>query len=100
MNTKEKYTTKDLEIEFGLLTFGAALEAHRKCEEVSQKDFAKMLEITPQSLCDLEKGRRIPSPQRAAKIARKIGHPENFWLQLAFQDMLKQENLEFSVSVA
>ena len=27
---------------------------------MTQKEFAQLLEITPQSLCDLEKDRRIP----------------------------------------
>jgi transcriptional regulator with XRE-family HTH domain len=85
--------------DFGPVTFGTALWAHRKCEEISQKDFAKMLGITPQSLCDIEKGRTIPSPSRAVKIAKQIGEPEKFWLRLAFQDMLRREHLDYTVSV-
>ena len=99
MNT-EKYGTEELRKDYGALTFGNALESYRKCEELSQKEFALMLGISAQSLCDMEKGRRIPSPSRAVKIARQINQPESFWLQLAFQDMLRQDNLEYTVSVA
>ncbi|NWH03521.1 helix-turn-helix domain-containing protein [Desulfobacter latus] len=53
---------------FGPLTFGKALKAHREGEALSQSAFAKALGISPQSLCDLEKGRRTPSVKRAAKI--------------------------------
>lgn len=99
MNTKEVYGSKELERDFGPLTFGNALEAHRKCEELSQKEFAMKLGISAQSLCDIEKGRKIPSPSRAVKIAKLIGHPEKVWLKLAFQDMLRKENLNYKVSV-
>ncbi|MBU0463623.1 MAG: helix-turn-helix domain-containing protein [Proteobacteria bacterium] len=99
MNIK-KYGTKELSKDYGPLTFGNALEAHRKCEEMSQKEFALKLKISAQSLCDIEKGRRIPSPIRAAKIAKQISQPEKFWIQLVFQDMLRREQLNYTVSVA
>jgi transcriptional regulator with XRE-family HTH domain len=99
MNTEEVYGSKELERDFGPLTFGNALESHRKCEELSQKEFALKLGISAQSLCDIEKGRKIPSPSRAAKIAKLIGHPEAVWIKLAFQDMLRKENLNYKVSV-
>ena len=97
--TTEKYGTKEMERDFGPVTFGNALESHRKCEELTMKVFAKQLGISPQSLCDIEKGRRIPSPRRAAKIARLIGEPESYWIKLAFQDVLRKEDLNYTVSV-
>ena len=99
MATK-KYGMKDFEKEFGPLTFGDAIESYRLCEEISQKSFAKMLGISSQSLCDIEKGRKIPSPSRAAKIARLIEQPEKFWVKLALQDMLRRDNLNYEISVA
>ena len=98
--TTENYGTKEMERDLGPVTFGNALESHRKCEELTMKAFAGQLGISPQSLCDIEKGRRIPSPRRAAKIARLIGEPESYWIKLTFQDMLRQENLDYTVSVA
>jgi transcriptional regulator with XRE-family HTH domain len=100
MNIKETYGSKDLEKEYGRLTFGQALWSHRKCEEISQKQFAISLGISAQSLCDIEKGRKIPSPERAAKIAKKIGQPEKIWIEFALQDSLRQGNLNYVVSVA
>ncbi|MFH2059279.1 MAG: helix-turn-helix transcriptional regulator [Pseudomonadota bacterium] len=99
MNIKE-YGTKELREEFGPLTFGNALEAYRKSEEQTQVDFANQLSISPASLCDIEKGRRIPTPKRAAKIASQIGQPEIFWIQLALQDILRKEDLNYQVTVA
>ena len=99
MNTKD-YGIKELENEFGPLTFGNALASFRLGREMSQREFAKFLGITPQSLCDLEKSRRIPSPGRAAIIAKKLKEPIAFWVQLSFQDTIRKEELKLKVSVA
>jgi transcriptional regulator with XRE-family HTH domain len=99
MNT-ETYGIEEMDKEFGPLTFGNALESYRKGEELSQSALAKVLGISPQSLCDLEKGRRIPSVKRAAKIAQLIGMSEKTWVKLAIQDMLRDADLEYNVSVA
>ncbi|MCP4116901.1 MAG: helix-turn-helix transcriptional regulator [Desulfobacteraceae bacterium] len=95
-----EYGTKELTRDFGPLTFGDAIESHRKCEEISQRDFAKMLGISAQSLCDIEKGRKIPTVTRAAKIANQINEPEKTWIRLALQDMLRKGNLNYTVSIA
>ena len=101
MTTKKiKYGLEELEKELGKISFGRLLEAYRLGEELSQKDFAKFLKISSASLCDLEKGRRIPSPTRAAQIARKLKEPESFWVQLALQDHLNEAGLDLKVSVA
>ena len=99
MTTEEQYGTSELERDFGCLTFGNALSSYRIGEEKSQREFAVLLGISPQSLCDIEKERRIPSPSRAAKIARQLDEPESFWVQLALQDMLRKENLNLVVSI-
>jgi transcriptional regulator with XRE-family HTH domain len=81
------------------LTFGKALAGYRLNKEMSQKAFSRLLGITPQSLCDIEKGRRIPTPNRAAKIAKKIKEPESFWINLALQDLLNKDKLNYTVKV-
>ena len=68
MTIREQYGTTELERDFGCLTFGNALASYRMGEEKSQRAFADFLGISPQSLCDIEKERRIPSPSRAAKL--------------------------------
>jgi transcriptional regulator with XRE-family HTH domain len=95
-----KYGLKQLEKDLGSVSFGRLLEAYRLAEDMSQKDFAKKLGLSSASLCDLEKGRRVPSPDRAAKIARKLKEPESYWVQLALQDQLNHIGLKLKVSVA
>jgi DNA-binding XRE family transcriptional regulator len=85
MSTKSN-TMKFLESLVGPLTFGKTLAAVRKCEEMSQAELAKRADVTSATVCDLEKGRRFPSPKLAAKYARILGHDEALSVRLALQD--------------
>ena len=98
--TTKKYGAKELEKDYGALTFGEALESYRLGEQLPQKDFAQRLGISQSSLCDLEKGRRIPSAGRATAIAKKLKEPEAFWVQLAIQDSLREQDIKLKVHVA
>lgn len=99
MSTKVKYGLKQLQKDFGPLTFAKMLHAYRLGEELTQVEMAKKLKMSKQSLCDLEKGRKIPSPSRAAKIAKILKMlPESF-IQLAISDQLKAEKLYYNIEV-
>lgn len=90
---------KHLEKEYGKLSFAKVLWAHRMGEDMGQVEMATKLGISKQSLCDLEKGRRIPSPRRASDIAKKLKIlPESF-IQLALQDQLRKEKLNYRVDI-
>ena len=58
------------------LTFGTAVEGLRVGEGYSQAAFAKA-RVSRQYLCDVEKGRRLVSPEQAARFAKAFGHPPN-----------------------
>ena len=57
------------EIAGGPLTFGNAIASIRKCEELSLDEYARKLRISKSHLCDVEKGRKTVSPERAARWA-------------------------------
>lgn len=97
MTIKKMSLTEKWEKEFGRLTFGAVLQAWRLSDDLSQTAFAKKLGISVQNLNDLEKQRRIPSPARAAKIAKKIGISEMVLIQLALRDSLQKEGFHYDV---
>ena len=89
MSTKKKSDAMQfLESLVGELTFGGLIEAMRQAEEMSQVDFAKKLGISKQHLCDIEKGRKFVSPERAAKFAKILGHSEKSFVALALQDIV------------
>jgi len=60
----------------GPLTFGKMLQAVRDGDELTLEVFAKRIGVSRQSLCDIEKGRKGVSPERAARWARLLGYPE------------------------
>lgn len=100
MTTKHvKYGLKELERDYGVLTFGRILRAHRLGEEMSQVQMAKLLKISKQSLNDLESGRTIPSIGRAAEIADKIGLLKSSLVRLAINDQIRREELNFEVTL-
>ncbi len=100
MRTKKKSDAmKFLEGLVGELTFGGLIEAMRQSEETSQVEFAKKLGISKQHLCDIEKGRKFVSPERAAKFARILGHSERSFVALALQDIVNQGGLKLKVNV-
>ena len=100
MSTKKKSDAmKFLESVVGELTFGGLIEAMRQAEEMSQVEFAKKLGISKQHLCDIEKGRKFVSPERAAKFAKILGHSEPSFVALVLQDIVNQGGLKLKVSV-
>ncbi len=84
----------------GPMTFASALKSQRLSEDKTLKQYSKFLGISIASLADLENGRRIPRPSRAVQIAKKMGEPPAFWVQLALQDKLNEEKIHYKVTVA
>ena len=99
MTTKTKYGTKDLESDFGPATFGELIKNFRETEGLSQRDFSKFLKISPQRLNDFEKGRRLPDIESAVKFSKILKDSEAFFIQILFQDYIRQENLKLVVKV-
>ena len=81
------------------LTFGAAVEGLRVGDEISQTAFAKTLGVSRQYLCDVEKGRRLVSPEQAARFAKAFRHPPNVLVRLALQDAVSASGLKLRVSI-
>ena len=100
MNTKIKYGTKELAKDFGVTTFADLLKNFRETDGQLQKDFAKRLKISSQRLNDFEKARRLPDLETAVKFARILKDSEAFFVQVLFQDYLRQQHLPFDVQVS
>jgi len=79
-------------------TLGKTIGAFRKCEDITQADFAKGLGISKQYLCDIENNRRNLSPKQAAIFANKVGIPEMYFIQLALQDILDRDGLHYKIN--
>lgn len=100
MTTKKRITLKGLNsIIDEKSTFGSNLKAERESREMTRKDFSELLNISIQSIADLEHERKIPSPERAAKIADQLGEPIAYWVELSIRDQLAKQNLNLDVKV-
>jgi transcriptional regulator with XRE-family HTH domain len=97
MNTKKYDSIRTLEKKYGVMTLGRFIKAMREADEISQVNYAKKLKISRANLCDIEKGRKIVSPERAARIAKIIKVSEYVLIQLALQDLLRAANLKYEV---
>ena len=101
MNTKKKSNAvKFLEkLRGGPLSFGRMIESLRLADEFSQIDLAKRLKISRGQLCDIEKGRRLVSAERAAQFAKVMGYSTEQFIAAAIEDQLKAVGLKFLVEL-
>lgn len=99
MNTKKWHGLADLDQRFGRMSVGLFLAAFRESEGLSQAEYARKLGLSRANLCDLEKGRKLISPERAAKLAKKLGVPEKVLIQLSIQDSLFIAKLKYVVEL-
>ena len=103
MNTKKvkSKTSKFLEkINKGPLTFQKLMLSLREAEAISQKDFAEQLGISKQHLCDIEKGRRLISIEKAAFFAEQLGYPAETFVSLVIQDQIRDAGLTLNVKIS
>ena len=60
---------------------------------------ARRLGIPRQHLCDIERGRRNVSLERAVRFARTLGYSDRQFVTLALQDALRSAGLKMKVTV-
>mgnify|MGYP001587072976 FL=1 len=72
----------------------------RESEELSQKDFAEILNISKQQLCDIEKGRRAVSIQKGASFADRLGYPPKTFVSLIIKDQIRESGLDLDIKIS
>ena len=105
MSTKKSRRISDKSLAFlenltgKKMTLGNLLWSIRECEEMTQTEFAKLLRISRQYLCDIERGRRIVSTKSAAGFANKLGYSPIQFIRLAIQDDLNKNGFRFEIEI-
>lgn len=99
INKKGMYGIESLEKKFGPMSVGLFIRSFREAEGLSQAEYARKLKISRANLCDIEKGRKLISPDRASKLAERLGIPEAVLIQLALQDSLRAAKLDYTVEL-
>ena len=98
MNTKNSDAKKFLEsLRGGPLSFGQMIESLRHADEISQIALAKKMKISRAHLCDIEKGRRVATVERAAKFAKVMGYSVNQFVACALEDQLRKAGIKAKV---
>jgi transcriptional regulator with XRE-family HTH domain len=97
MSIKTKHGRESLEKKLGPMTLAAFLASWRESLEMTQAIFAKKLGISASNLCDIEKGRQIVSPKKAAEIAKKIGYSEAVLVEMVINEQLAADGLKMRV---
>jgi transcriptional regulator with XRE-family HTH domain len=83
----------------GPLTLARLIRSIRMGEEMTLAEFAEQLSISRQHLCDIEKGRKVVSPERAAKFAFILGYSKEQFVRLALQALIDEADLHLKVQV-
>jgi transcriptional regulator with XRE-family HTH domain len=83
----------------GPLTFGALVHSIRETDEHTLEDLAKRLGVSRSHLCDIEKGRRAVSAERASRWAATLGYPEALFVKLAMQAELDAAGIKLKIEV-
>jgi plasmid maintenance system antidote protein VapI len=50
-------------------------------------------------LCDIEKGRKVVSPERAARFAKILGRSAEQFVRLSLQELVDEAGLKMKVNV-
>jgi len=88
-----KTSSQKFNEEFGPFSFGEIFKSHREADELSQTTVARMLKVSRQNICDLEKGRWMPSAELVEKFAKKLGYSPTVFLKYYFEEVLKKQKL-------
>jgi len=106
MAKKTKSKTKSVDaVQFledlcgGPLTLGSWIETIRVTDEYTFESMARLLGVSRGHLCDIEKGRKGLSPERAAKWAKLLGYSEAQFVALSLQASLDAAGLKYSVKL-
>lgn len=100
MNTKKLFPANEFLLKkLGPMSVSMFMRAFREADGVTQSDFAKLLGISKANLCDIEKGRKLVSAERAAKFAKQLQVPEVTLIKLALQDLLRSAQLKYTVDL-
>ncbi|NOT77510.1 MAG: helix-turn-helix transcriptional regulator [Bacteriovoracaceae bacterium] len=101
MITKKRIIAKDAIRKIsGAISFGVMLYSYRLSCELNQTEMANILGISKQDLCNIEKGRKLVSVERAIIFAKVLTMPTKTFAKYALQDQLFKAGLSGEVTIS
>jgi DNA-binding XRE family transcriptional regulator len=83
----------------GHISFGEMFHSYRISLELTQVEMSSLLGISKQDLCNIEKGRKLVSVERAVSFAKALNFPVKAFAQYALQDQLHKAGLKGEVVI-
>lgn len=100
MTTKSKFKAKKAIRKIsGPISFGEMLHSFRLSKELSQVEMAHTLAISKQDLCNIEKGRKQVSVERAKSFAESLEMPIKTFAKYALQDQLNSAGISGEIEI-
>lgn len=100
MSTKNKVSAKKAVRKLtGHISFGEMLLSFRQAQELTQVEMAEKLDISKQDLCNIEKGRKLVSVERAVSFAKALEMPAKTFAKYVLQDQLQKAGLKGEVEI-
>ena len=96
---RKSYGLKNLGKRLGKLSVGEFLHTWRTTEEMTLKQFGKLTGLSTANICDIEKGRKGVSPEKAEQIAKAIGVPPALLVRLSIEESLQSAGLRYKVEI-
>ncbi len=100
MNIKNKIRAKTIIKKLiGPISFGEMLRSYRQSQELNLVETALLLGISKQDLCNIEKGRKLVSVERAILFAESLKMPKLTFARYALQDQLTKAGLKGEILI-
>lgn len=100
MSTKNRVSAKKAIRKLtGHISFGEMLLSFRQAGELTQVQMAEKLNISKQDLCNIEKGRKLVSVERAVSFAKALKMPVKTFAKYVLQDQLQKAGLKGEVEI-
>jgi len=75
-------------------SFGEFIKDIRECDELSQTDLAKRMQVSRQFINAIEKDKANISLEMAIKVAHALNYPEEAFIEIFLNDLLRKSGIE------
>jgi transcriptional regulator with XRE-family HTH domain len=94
MSTKKNMSAREALKDVLRSSFGEFIRDIRECDEISQTELAKRMRVSRQFINAIEKDKAKVSLEMVIKIARSLGYPNEAFVEVFLNDMLRKSGIK------
>jgi transcriptional regulator with XRE-family HTH domain len=94
MTTKKNISAREALKDVINQSFGKFIRDIRECDEISQTELAKRMKLSRQFINAVERDKANVSLQMVIKIAHALGYPQEAFIEIFLNDMLRKSGIE------